>query len=341
MIKTSDYDYNLPLEKIAQYPLYPRDSSKLLVYNKQSKIISHEIFSSIIDHLNKGDVLVVNETKVIPARLFGIKKDTNASIEILLLTRLDINHYEIIAKPSKRLKIGTIVYFDEKLSLEVIKRKEDGVLEVKLLYVGILEEILDELGQMPLPPYITEKLEDKDRYQTVYSNQSGSSAAPTAGLHFTNELLKKIEEKGIVLKKVLLHVGLATFRPVKDEDLTEHKLHSEYIELSQDVVDAINLAKSKDKRVMAVGTTTVRVLESVFSKHNKLVSYNGFTDIFIYPPYKFKVVDSLITNFHLPKSTLLMLVSAFTTREEILKVYSEAIMKDYRFFSFGDAMLIE
>lgn len=339
LMKKSSYYYDLPQELIAQTPIEPRDQSRLLVYNRQTKKIEHKIFKDIIDYLKAGDILVVNNTKVLPARLYGYK-DTGAKIEVLLQKRLDLYTWEAISKPFKRLKIGTILTFSKNLSCEIIEKGEYGLCKIKFIFEGVFEERLSEVGQIPLPPYIHEKLQNKDRYQTVYSKVEGSSAAPTAGLHFTKELLQRIKEKGIEIVEVLLHVGLGTFRPVKEENILDHQMHSEYIEMSQENADIINKAKQENRRVIAVGTTSVRVLESCADGNGKIHAIKKDTDIFIYPSYKFKVVDGLITNFHLPESTLIMLVSAFAGFDETMQIYNEAVKSQYRFFSFGDAMFI-
>ncbi len=339
LMKKSSYYYDLPQELIAQTPIEPRDQSRLLVYNRQTKKIEHKIFKNIIDYLKAGDVLVVNNTKVLPARLYGYK-DTGAKIEVLLQKRLDLYTWKAISKPFKRLKIGTILTFSKNLSCEIIEKGEYGLCKIKFIFEGVFEERLSEVGQIPLPPYIHEKLQNKDRYQTVYSKVEGSSAAPTAGLHFTKELLQRIKEKGVEIVEVLLHVGLGTFRPVKEENILDHQMHSEYIEMSQENADIINKAKQENRRVIAVGTTSVRVLESCADENGKIHAIKKDTDIFIYPSYKFKVVDGLITNFHLPESTLIMLVSAFAGFDETMQIYNEAVKSQYRFFSFGDAMFI-
>ena len=337
----NDFDYELDKDKIAQTPLKNRTDSKLLVLNKFNGDIKHDKFKNIISYLNKDDVLVLNDTKVIPARLIGIKEETNAVIELLLLKDLGNDTWECLSKPFKRLHIGSIVSFGNgKLKAEVVSKKEEGIVHVKLIYNGILYEILDELGLMPLPPYIHEKLDDKNRYQTVYAKNVGSAAAPTAGLHFTKELLKEIEEKGIKVLYVTLHVGLGTFRPVEVENIKEHHMHSEYYQMTNDVAALLNEAKKSGKRIISVGTTTCRVLETIMHKYHEFKECSGNTDIFIYPGFKFLAIDCLITNFHLPKSTLLMLVSALSSKEIILNAYKNAIENDYRFFSFGDAMFI-
>lgn len=339
LLKKSSYFYNLPEELIAQKPIEPRDNSRLLLFCRQTEEIQDKHFYDILDFLHKGDVLVVNNTRVLPARLFGYK-DTGAKIEILLQKRIDLTTWEVIARPFKRLKEGTEIHFSENLSLTVLEKKEYGECKVKFNFTGAFEERLDEVGQVPLPPYIHEKLKDKERYQTVYSKVEGSSAAPTAGLHFTNELLQKLQEKGVELIEVLLHVGLGTFRPVKEDDILNHNMHSEYIEMTQENADKINKAKAEGRRIIAVGTTSVRVLESVATEEGRVKAYKGETSIFIYPSYKFKIVDGLITNFHLPESTLIMLVSAFAGYDQTMKIYNHAVKEHYRFFSFGDAMFI-
>lgn len=340
-MKTSDFDYDLPEHFIAQTPLKNRSESKLLHLNKDGEI-EHKKFSDVIKYLNRGDALVINDTKVIPARLIGKKQETNAVIELLLLKEIEENIWECLAKPQKRLQIGTIITFgDNDLEAEVIELLPEGITKVKLIYKGILMEILDKLGSMPLPPYIHEKLNEKDRYQTVYASVFGSAAAPTAGLHFTEELLKEIEKKGISIIRVTLHVGLGTFRPVNVEDVKNHQMHSEYYELSESAANKLNKIKENGGKIISVGTTSTRVLETVLSKNDKFVESSGNTDIFIYPGYKFKAIDALITNFHLPKSTLLMLVSALSKKEYIFQAYESAKENNYRFFSFGDAMFIE
>lgn len=340
-MKTSDFDFDLPQELIAQTPILNRDQSRLLVLDKETGDVSHHIFKDIAHYLNPGDVLVINDTKVIPARLMGVKEDTGAVIELLLLKDLGNDTWECLSRPQKRLHIGTIVKFSDELSAEVIELLDDGVTRVKLIYNEILLEILDRLGEMPLPPYIHEKLSDKDRYNTVYAKNIGSAAAPTAGLHFTNELLTELKDKGIIITNVTLHVGLGTFRPVEVDDINNHHMHSEYYNMSRETADILNNAKEKGNKIIAVGTTSTRTLESVINKYGKFVECSGNTDIFIYPGYEFKAIDSLITNFHLPKSTLVMLVSALAGRENILNAYHEAIIEKYRFFSFGDAMFIK
>ena len=340
MILTSDYDYDLPQELIAQTPLANRSASRLMVLNREKKTIEHKCFSDILDYLTDNDVLVLNDTKVIPARLYGHKEDTNALIEILLLKDLGDNVWETLAKPQRKVKLDTIISFgDGRLKAKCIAKEDMGICRFKLIYDGILVEILDSLGEMPLPPYIHQKLDDKDRYQTVYAKNPGSAAAPTAGLHFTNDLIEKIKNKGVEIIYVTLHVGLGTFRPVDEDDLTNHKMHSEYYEISKYSAERLNLAKKNGKRIIAVGTTSTRTLESAYDNGFKECCANTY--IFIYPGYKFKAIDAQITNFHLPKSTLIMLVSAFAGREFILNAYNEAVKEKYRFFSFGDAMFIE
>ncbi len=338
-LSTDMFDYELPKEFIAQTPAEPRDHSKLLVYERQTDAVRHRHFYNLPEYLRAGDVLVINETRVLPARLMG-RRETGGVIELLLLNRREKDIWETLARPGRRIRPGDRLVFSEGLSADVLESLEDGGRLVRFNYDGVFEEILDALGQMPLPPYITERLENKERYQTVYSKETGSSAAPTAGLHFTPELLNKIREMGVKIVPVLLHVGLGTFRPVKVRDVAEHKMHSEYYSLSPQAADAINKAKASGGRIISVGTTSTRVLETVCGEDGVIRAGTGWTDIFIYPGYKFKCVDCLITNFHLPQSTLLMLVSAFCSREKILEIYEEAKKEDYRFFSFGDAMLI-
>ena len=339
-MKTNDFNYDLPINLIAQSPLEKRDSSKLMILDKKTGEIKHSKFDSIIDELDYDDILVMNDTKVIPARLYGVKKDTNALIEILMLKEESKDTWQCLVKPAKRIKVGTIVTFGDKLKAECIEVRDEGIRVFKLIYDGILYEILDELGEMPLPPYIHEKLDDKDRYQTVYAKNIGSAAAPTAGLHFTKELMDKIKEKGIKIVFITLHVGLGTFRPVNVEDVTKHKMHSEFYSMDSITADVLNNAKKEGRRIISVGTTTTRTLETIMTEYGTFKECSGFTDIFIYPGYKFKAIDALITNFHLPKSTLLMLVSAFSSKEIIMNAYSEAIKNNYRFFSFGDSMFI-
>ena len=336
-----EFDFELPENLIAQTPLQKRDSSKLLVLDKKTGNIEHKHFTDIIDYLNEGDTLVLNDTKVLPARLYGVKEETNALIEILLLKETKKDTWECLVKPAKRVHVGTIVNFSDKLKAKCILEKEDGIRHFELYYNGILLEILDELGEMPLPPYIHEKLEEKDRYQTVYAKNSGSAAAPTAGLHFTNELLEKIKQKNVNIVYITLHVGLGTFRPVNVENILDHKMHSEFYMMSKETADILNKAKQEDRRIISVGTTTTRTIETIMSKYGKFIETSGWTDIFIYPGYQFKGISALITNFHLPKSTLIMLVSAFASKEIILSAYQEAVKNKYRFFSFGDSMFIK
>ncbi len=342
-MRTEDFDYNLPEELIAQTPLKERTSSRLMVLDKKTGEYTHKYFYNLIDYLNKGDVLVFNNTKVIPARLFGVKDGGTAGIETLLLKRHSIDTWEVLMKPAKRIKIGgKVIFGDGELVGEVIEELDDGKRKMRFIYDGVFEEIIDKLGNMPLPPYIKEKLEDKNRYQTVYAKYDGSAAAPTAGLHFTDEFIKKIEEKGVITAYVTLHVGLGTFRPVKEDDITKHIMHNEHYIVPEETAEIINKAKKEGRRVISVGTTSLRTMEAVSSANNgKMAAGSGDTEIFIYPGYEFKIVDALITNFHLPKSTLLMLVSALSDREKILNAYNGAIAEKYRFFSFGDAMFIQ
>ena len=340
-MKTNDFNYELPLELIAQTPIKERDHSRLLVLDKETGEINHERFDNIISYLNKGDVLVINNTKVMPARIIGVKEDTKAVIELLMLKNIENDTWECLCKHAKRVKIGTIIKFSDKLSAKCIEVKDEGIRIFVFIYDGIFYEILDELGEMPLPPYIHEKLNNKDRYQTVYAKEIGSAAAPTAGLHFTKELLERIKKKGIIIKEITLHVGLGTFRPVNVEDVTNHKMHSEFYMINEDTAKELNNAKKENRRIIAVGTTTTRTLETVMNLYGEFKACSGFTDIFIYPSYKFKAINCLITNFHLPKSTLVMLVSAFAGKENIFNAYKVAVDNKYRFFSFGDAMFIK
>lgn len=341
-MKTSDFYYDLPQELIAQDPLSDRSSSRLMVLDRKTGQVSHHIFREIIDYLNPGDCLVINNTKVIPARLYGVKEDTGAHIELLLLKRREGDVWETLVKPGKKARPGArIVFGDGRLKAEVIDVVEEGNRLVHFEYEGIFEEVLDALGEMPLPPYITHKLEDKNRYQTVYAKYEGSAAAPTAGLHFTKELLEAIQAKGIKLANVTLHVGLGTFRPVKVDDVTEHHMHSEFYMIDKEAAAIINETKRQGGRIISVGTTSTRTLESVADEQGFVREASGWTQIFIYPGYTFKCVDALITNFHLPESTLLMLVSALSSREMILDAYETAVKEKYRFFSFGDAMFIK
>ena len=340
-MKTDDFNFELPENLIAQHPLEKRDDSKLMIVDRTTGKIEHQKFHDIINYLDQNDILVLNNTKVIPARLIGTKIDTKANIEILLLKELEKDNWQCLVKPAKRVKIGTIISFGNGLlTAKCTSIKEEGIREFIFTYNGIFYEILDKLGNMPLPPYIKEKLNNKDRYQTVYAKISGSAAAPTAGLHFTKELLKELENKNIKICYITLHVGLGTFRPVNVEDVTKHKMHSEYYSMDKTTADILNQAKCEGKNIVAVGTTTTRTLETIMNRYNKFKECSGTTDIFIYPGYKFKAIDSLITNFHLPKSTLIMLVSAFSSKDNILNAYKEAIKNNYRFFSFGDSMFI-
>lgn len=341
-MKRQDFYYELPEELIAQDPLEDRSSSRLLVLDKESGAVSHHVFKDVIDYLNEGDCLVINDTKVLPARLIGAKVGTDAKIEVLLLKRKENNIWETLVKPGKKAKIGTKISFGDGLLMgEVVDIVEEGNRLIQFTYEGIFEEILDQLGQMPLPPYITHHLEDKNRYQTVYAEHTGSAAAPTAGLHFTPELLEKIEKKGVDIARVTLHVGLGTFRPVKVDEITDHHMHSEFFQIEEEAATKINRAKDAGKKVICVGTTSCRTVESAADETGHLKACSGWTEIFIYPGYQFKVLDSLITNFHLPESTLVMLVSALAGREHVLTAYEEAVKERYRFFSFGDAMLIQ
>lgn len=336
----SDFYYDLPQELIAQTPIYPRDNSRMLVYDRLTNKIAHKHFYDIVEYLKEGDVLVINNTKVIPARIFCHREGKDEVIEVLLLKRIDYNHYECITKPAKKLKTDTKVIFSEKLSAIVKEIGEQGIRVLEFTFDGVLEDILNDIGTMPLPPYIKEKLQDQSRYQTVYCKELGSSAAPTAGLHFTQELLEKIKEKGVQIAQVLLHVGLGTFRPVKEEDILKHNMHSEYCEIDKANAEIINNAVKDGRRVICVGTTSVRTVESLADENGFVKADKMDTNIFIYPGYKFKVVKGLITNFHLPESTLIMLVSAFMGRENTLNMYNEAVKEKYRFFSFGDATYI-
>ena len=340
MFTKKDFYYDLPEELIAQTPATPRDSSRLLVYDRAADKTEHKIFRDIYDYLKSGDVLVINNTKVLPARMYA-HTEHGGVVEILLLKRLEKDKWEVLAKPGKKCTVGKKLQISDELSLTVEGITDSGERIVEFSYDGVFEEILDRVGSMPLPPYIKAKLEDKNRYQTVYAKCDGSAAAPTAGLHFTPELLQKIKDKGVEVAEVLLHVGLGTFRPVKEEIITDHKMHSEYFEVSADAAEIINRAKREGRRVIAVGTTSVRTLESAADENGFLKPCSGNTQIFIYPPYKFKCVDALITNFHLPESTLIMLVAALTGREKILSLYETAVKERYRFFSFGDAMFIK
>lgn len=339
-MKTDDFDYYLPEELIAQHPAEQRDHARLLVLDKESGETSDKYFYDIIDYLDPGDVLVMNDTRVIPARLFGHREGKEESIEVFLLTNIEGKKWECLVRPGKKMRIGSKVIFSEELSAEVIDIKEDGNRVIEFFYQGIFNEILDKLGNVPLPPYIKEELKEAEEYQTVYSKNPGSVAAPTAGLHFTKELLEKIEAKGVKLAYLTLNVGLGTFRPVSVDDVTEHKMHSEFYEISQETADIINKAHANGNRVIATGTTSIRTLESVYQKYGLVKKDSGWTDIFIYPGFEFKVIDAIITNFHLPKSTLVMLIAAFSSKDIILNTYEYAVDQCYRFFSFGDAMYI-
>lgn len=340
-MNVEEFDYDLPESLIAQTPLKDRDQSRLLVLSRHSGNIEHKHFKDVIDYLETGDTLVLNDTRVMPARLFGLKEETGAKVEMLMLTRIENNDWEVLLKPAKRIKVGNKLSFGEgKIIAECIEELDQGGRIMRLHYEGILEERLNELGEMPLPPYIKERLDDPDRYQTVYAKESGSAAAPTAGLHFTDELLDEIRAKGINIAFITLHVGLGTFRPVSVEDINDHEMHSEYYQMSQETADLLNQTKKEGHRIISVGTTSTRTLETIRRDYNEFVAVSGWTDIFIYPGFTYKAIDGLITNFHLPKSTLVMLVSAFSSRENILNAYKEAVKLEYRFFSFGDAMLI-
>lgn len=341
ILNIKDFDFYLPEELIAQVPIEKRDESRLMVMNKITGELEHKRFKDIIDYMKEGDCLVLNNTRVLPARLIGSKEGTGGKMEFLLLKRLSFDTWETLVKPGKRAQIGTKFTFGNgELKAEIIDLAEEGSRIVKFTFQGIFEEVLDKLGQMPLPPYIKETLEDKERYQTVYSKETGSAAAPTAGLHFTEELLSKIREKGINIAFITLHVGLGTFRPVKVENIEEHNMHSEYYTMTKETAEIINETKKQGKRIIAVGTTSCRTLETIGDEHGMVREQSGWTDIFIYPGYKFKIVDALITNFHLPESTLIMLVSALSSREAVMNAYNTAVENKYRFFSFGDAMFI-
>ena len=339
-MKTEEFDYYLPEKLIAQTPLNDRSSSRLMILDRKTGEIEHKHFYNIIEYLNKGDVLVLNDTKVMPARLIGIKEETNAHIEILLLKNIKNDTWECLVKPAKRVKQGSIINFGGILKGKCVDVFNEGIRHIEFEYKGIFYEILDQLGEMPLPPYIHEKLKDKNRYQTVYAKEIGSAAAPTAGLHFTPELLNKIKEKGIIITNITLHVGLGTFRPVNVENVENHEMHSEFYQMSKETAEILNKAKNDNRRIISVGTTSTRTLETVMELYGKFKECSGFTKIFIYPGFKFKAIDGLITNFHLPKSTLVMLVSAFASKTIILNAYNEAVKEEYRFFSFGDSMFI-
>ncbi len=341
-MKVEDFDYYLPEKLIAQTPLEKRDTSRLMVLDKTTGKIEHKHFYNIVDYLEEGDTLVLNDTKVLPARLIGEKEETKAVIEILLLKNISGDDWECLVKPARRIKVGTIVTFGSgKLKAKCIKEEPEGIRHFTLIYDGILMEILEHLGTMPLPPYIHEKLKDQSRYQTVYAKEIGSAAAPTAGLHFTKELLEQLTKKGVNIAYITLHVGLGTFRPVSVDKVEEHEMHSEYYQMTKETAELLKKTKENKKRIIAVGTTSTRTLETIMTKYNEFTECSGWTNIFIYPGYKFKAIDALITNFHLPKSTLVMLVSALAGRENILNAYKTAVQEEYRFFSFGDAMLIK
>ncbi|EJU22094.1 S-adenosylmethionine:tRNA ribosyltransferase-isomerase [Peptoanaerobacter stomatis] len=341
-MKTNDFYYDLPEELIAQVPLEDRSASRLMVLDRNTGNVQHKIFKNIIDYVGKDDVLVFNNTRVLPARLFGKKKDTNANIEILLLKRIELNKWQILVKPAKRVKIGTQIYFGNgEMIADVLQEYDEGIRIVEFSYNGVFEDIISKYGFMPLPPYIKEKLSDKERYQTVYSKINGSSAAPTAGLHFTKDLIESLKNKGVQVEYITLHVGLGTFRPVKSDNLEEHQMHSEYYNIAEETKNRLNDAKKSGKRIIAVGTTTVRTLESSANDYGYIQKTQDDTNIFIYPPYDFKFVDCVITNFHLPKSTLIMMISAFAGKDNVFRAYEEAVKEKYRFFSFGDAMFIQ
>jgi S-adenosylmethionine:tRNA ribosyltransferase-isomerase len=335
------FDYHLPESLIAQTPLKNRDESRLLVLGKDSGDIEHRQFKNVIEYLNEGDTLVLNDTRVMPARLFGLKEDTGAKVEMLMLTQIEGNDWEVLLKPAKRIKVGNKLSFgDGKIVAECMEELDQGGRIMRLHYEGILQERLDELGEMPLPPYIKERLDDQERYQTVYAKESGSAAAPTAGLHFTDDLLQQIRDKGVNIAFVTLHVGLGTFRPVSVDNIDDHEMHSEYYQINQETADLLNATRAQGKRIISVGTTSTRTLETIMQSNESFVAQSGWTDIFIYPGFEYKAIDGLITNFHLPKSTLVMLVSAFSSRDYIINAYQKAVELEYRFFSFGDAMLI-
>lgn len=340
-MKTADFDYELPEELIAQTPVPDRSSSRLLVCGRDNFSLAHDHFFHLPNYLRQGDVLVLNDTRVLPARLMGEKEDTGAVVEVLLLRQISGDRWETLVKPARRVRTGTVIRFGEgMLSARCVAEGEEGIREFDFRYEGIFLEILDRLGEMPLPPYIHEKLADQDRYQTVYSKEPGSAAAPTAGLHFTTSLLNEIKAMGVIVVPITLHVGLGTFRPVNVEDVTKHRMHSEFFQMSRETAEILNLARLENRQIIAIGTTSTRTLETIVSKYGKFVSCSGWTDIFIYPGYEFKGIDGLITNFHLPKSTLIMLVSAFASKEIIFHAYEEAVRERYRFFSFGDSMFI-
>jgi S-adenosylmethionine:tRNA ribosyltransferase-isomerase len=341
-MKVEDFDFDLPEELIAQTPLEVRDASRLMVLDVINQAFKHKTFTDIIDELEAGDTLVLNNTKVMPARLLGTKEETGAAIEVLLLTQLEGDRWEVLIKPAKRVPIGTVVIFgDGTLKAKCVAKKEDGLCEVEFMYDGIFYEILDSLGEMPLPPYITEKLADRDRYQTVYGKEIGAAAASTAGLHFTEDLLRMVEAKGVHITFITLHIGIGTFRPVKALNVEEHDMHAEFYRVSQETADVLNATRANGGRVICVGTSAVRLLETLVRKYEKFEACEGWTDIFIYPGFEYKVVDGMVTNFHLPKSTLMMMISALAGREFVMRAYQAAIEEKYRFFSFGDAMLIK
>ncbi|MFD2656835.1 tRNA preQ1(34) S-adenosylmethionine ribosyltransferase-isomerase QueA [Gracilibacillus thailandensis] len=341
-MEIEDFDFDLPEELIAQTPLEDRASSRLMVLNRENRSITHHHFYDILDFLKPGDCLVLNNTKVLPARLYGVKEDTGAKVEVLLLTQLEDDNWEVLVKPAKKVKVGTTISFGEgKLTATCVDTKEHGGRVFRFQYEGIFYEVLDELGEMPLPPYIKEQLDERDRYQTVYAKEKGSAAAPTAGLHFTEELLEQIKQKGVEIAFITLHVGLGTFRPVSVDNIEEHEMHAEFYQMTQETAEQLNAVKRRGDRIISVGTTSTRTLETIArDTGGNFQERNGWTDIFIYPPYQFKAIDGLITNFHLPKSTLIMLVSALADRDFILEAYNKAVAERYRFFSFGDAMLI-
>ncbi|SDC64030.1 MULTISPECIES: tRNA preQ1(34) S-adenosylmethionine ribosyltransferase-isomerase QueA [unclassified Candidatus Frackibacter] len=340
-MKVADFDYHLPEELIAQEPMNPRDESRLMIVDRNSDEIEERVFKEIIDFFESGDTIVLNNTKVIPARLYGFKEETGGKVEFLLLTEVGLDTWEVLVRPGKKVKIGTrVVFGDRDLIAEVKERTEFGGRVVKFEYDGVFAEILDKLGEMPLPPYITKELEEREQYQTVFAKKRGAAAAPTAGLHFTEEVLSKLEEKGVNIVYITLHVGLGTFRPVRAEKVEEHDMHAEYYEVSQETAEIINKTKEEGKRVFAVGTTVTRTLETVGNEGGYVKADKGWTDIFIYPGYEYRVVDALLTNFHLPKSTLIMLVSAFCGQDLVMEAYQKAVEDEYRFYSFGDAMLI-
>ncbi|MGM8364692.1 tRNA preQ1(34) S-adenosylmethionine ribosyltransferase-isomerase QueA [Virgibacillus sp. W0181] len=341
-MNVEDFNFDLPEQLIAQTPLKDRSASRLLVLDREQKNTAHRFFTDVVEYLNEGDCLVLNDTRVLPARIYGVKKDSGANIEVLLLHQQEKDRWETLVKPAKRVKVGTeIIVGDGKLRMVCTAKQEHGACTFQLNYNGIFYEILEELGEMPLPPYIKKQLPEKERYQTVYAKETGSAAAPTAGLHFTEELLEVIQKKGVSVKYITLHVGLGTFRPVSVNTVEEHRMHAEYYHISQQTADDLNATKRQGGKIIAVGTTTTRTLETIARDNNgKLKASSGWTDIFIYPPYSFRAIDGLVTNFHLPKSTLIMLVSSFAGKNEILQAYKEAVEKQYRFFSFGDAMLI-